>query len=122
MFRFCLADAVLRESAVLSQKATRYKTIPASGGIPRMAGTFCPPGGKHYLRTLDPAERNAVEFFSETDFIEMRCVGFDFIAIRPYSLLSFRRLSANRPCFVCIYLHRCLMQFRPCFHIQLSAQ
>ena len=61
------------------------------------------PGGKHYLRTLDPAERNAVWFLSEIDLIEIRCVGFDFIVVRTYSLLLFRRLSANF-LFVCILL------------------
>ena len=75
ILRLCLANVVVRDSVFFFNKATRYTIISASGGNPCTAGTFLPPpGGKHYLRTLDPAERNAVAFFAEIDFTEMRCV------------------------------------------------
>ena len=60
-----------------------------------------PPGGKHYLRTLDPAERNAVEFFQRQ--ILLKCVVLDLILLRS-GPIAFFRLGVCLPIVFCLHL------------------
>ena len=60
-----------------------------------------PQGGKHYSRTLDTAERNAVQFL-KIDSTQMCCARLDFLAVTPCSLRLFRRSSAKP--FFCLHL------------------
>ena len=63
--RFCFAGAVSRESAVLPQKATRYKVIPASGGNPRTAGTVCPQAANSILEHWIPQNATPLSFLRD---------------------------------------------------------
>ena len=64
--RFCLASAVVRESANFSQNATRYKMVPASGGNPRAAGTFCPQAANTIVENWTPQNATPLSFFRDS--------------------------------------------------------
>ena len=47
------------------QKATRYKMIPAGGGNPRTAGTFCPQAANTKLEHWTPQNATPLSFFRD---------------------------------------------------------